>query len=137
MSIPTSTAQAATNEQVLRGAYEAFSTGDMATFTSYLDPKVVWTMPGKGVLAGEHRGIDGVTAFLGKVMEPTAGSWRVNVTHILTDDEGGAYVTRDSGDRDGKHIEADLVLHVTIRDGKWTDVREFIHDLRAWDDFWS
>jgi ketosteroid isomerase-like protein len=34
-------------------------------------------------------------------------------------------------------LEMDLVLRVDIRDGKWARVQEYIHDLYAWDDFWS
>jgi ketosteroid isomerase-like protein len=75
--------------------------------------------------------------FLGKVMQLTNGSLRPQVSNIVTDDDGAAFVTRDTAERDGKHLDALLVLHVTIRDGRWTSVREYIHDLYAWDDFWS
>lgn len=99
---------------------------------------VVWTVPGKGAIAGEHRGVEAVVAFLGKVMQLTNGTLRPQVSNIVTDDESGAFVTRDTAERgDGRKLDALLVLHVTIRYGKWASVREYIHDLYAWDAFWA
>jgi hypothetical protein len=71
-------------------------------------------------------------------MQVTNGTLRPSVSNIVTDDEGGAFVTRDTAERsDGKKLDALLVLHVTIRDVKWASVREYIHDLYAWDAFWA
>jgi len=40
-------------------------------------------------------------------------------------------------ERNGKRLDAGLVLDVTIRDRKWTEAREYVHELRNWDALWS
>jgi ketosteroid isomerase-like protein len=130
-------AKAKTNEDLMRQVLAAFQAGDMARFSTYLAPGVFWTVPGRSLLAGVHRGPDGVVAFLGKVMQLSGGTFRPDVHHILSGDDAAAYVSRDTAERHGKRLDARVLLHVSIRDGKWVEARDFIDDLYAWDAFWS
>jgi len=74
------------NRKLMEDMLAAFRAGDMAAFAANLAPDIVWVMPGKGLLAGEHRGPDGVVQFLGKVMQLTNGTLTVNPTAISTDE---------------------------------------------------
>ena len=48
------------NEEIARSAQEALSDGDMEGFLSHHADDVVVHFPGRGPMAGDHRGKDGV-----------------------------------------------------------------------------
>ena len=47
---------AAENVAAVRRGYEAFNTADMKTLTELFDESASWHTPGRGSLAGDHRG---------------------------------------------------------------------------------
>ena len=51
------------NEDRVRQGYEAFGKGDMDTLRSIMTPDVVHSVPGKSLIAGDHKGIDDVLGY--------------------------------------------------------------------------
>jgi ketosteroid isomerase-like protein len=46
-------------------------------------------------------------------------------------------IQRNSGERDGKHLDVDVCLLFQLKDGRVTEGWEHYRDLYAWDEFWS
>ena len=67
------------DEQAVRDLYAAFSAQDVAAMRQLFDPDVVWHQPGRSVLAGDHKGVDAVLAFFGRVAELSEGSFSVEL----------------------------------------------------------
>ena len=49
------------NEELLRNGYAAFEKGDLDTLRGLFADDIVWHSPGKGPLACDYRGIDGMS----------------------------------------------------------------------------
>jgi hypothetical protein len=133
----TDTGAAAANAAILRKAVDAFGSGDMAALTELFSPDLKWHVPGRGALGGDHIGRDAVFAFFGKAMELTNGTFRVNPLEIIGDEKGGVFIMKDTGERNGKKLDATQMIRVHVRAAKFVEVWEHSADLYAYDDFWS
>ena len=129
---------AAENEAAVRRGYEAFNTADMATLTEVFDEKASWHTPGKGPLAGDKKGRDATFVYFGELGGQTAGSFKAELQHLLTDDDDHVVgVHRNAGERNGKKLNVNCCLLFTMKDGKVVDGREHFDDVDAWDAFWA
>ncbi len=90
------------NEDLLRQGLEAFSKGDMEGVAALFADDVVWHTPGRGPLAGDHRGKDQVMSMLGKQAELTGGTFRAEAHDILANDEHGCCLPRSGPSEGGR-----------------------------------
>ncbi|HEX2022509.1 MAG TPA: nuclear transport factor 2 family protein, partial [Candidatus Thermoplasmatota archaeon] len=67
----------------VRALYAAFSARDPEAIAKVLADDAVWRVPGKNLLAGEHRGRAAVLAYLGRVRELSGGTFRAEVVEIM------------------------------------------------------
>jgi hypothetical protein len=125
------------NAMVLRRGYEAFDKGDVATLTEVFSGDVVWHQSGSSPISGEYRGRDAVLAFLGRLAALTGGTYRVELHDVLANDEHGVALSRETGSRQGKQLDALTVQVYHIRDGKVTEAWSSFQDPRRYDEFWS
>ncbi len=137
MTTDTANDVAKANVTIMRRAVDAFAAGDMATLTAAFSPELIWHIPGRSVIAGDHKGRDTVLALFGRMMEMTNGTLHVNAREIIGDDRGGVLITNDTAERNGKRLDVMLMLRVTIREGQFVEVWDHVGDLYAHDDFWS
>ena len=126
------------NAERIRELFAAFRRGDVTVISSVLDENVVWRFPGrKGKIAGEHRGRDGVFAFLGSVMQLTAGSFTLELENVIADDTHAVAFFTGHGAREGKTLRNPTCLKMRLSGDKVVEVSEFVWDLYDVDDFWS
>jgi len=126
------------NAAIIRRGYEAFNAGDMNTLTELFDESTLWRTPGRGPLAGDHEGREATFAFFGRLGQDTGGTFKAELRQVLADDDGRVVgIHHNSGERDGKHLDADCCLVFQLEDGRITEGVEHYRDLYAWDEFWS
>ena len=125
------------NEDLLRQGLEAFSKGDMEGVAALFADDVVWHTPGRGPLAGDHRGKDQVMSMLGKQAELTGGTFRAELHDILANDEHGVLLATVRAERGGKTWEDNGVLVFHIHNGKASEVWLHPGDQYAGDEFFS
>jgi len=125
------------NAAIIRRGYEAFISGDMETLTEIFDEGAVWHTPGRSSLAGDHPGRDATFAFFGRLGQESGGTFRVELQHLLADDERVVGIQRNIAERDGKQLNVDVCLVFQLKDGRVTEGWEHYRDLYAWDEFWS
>jgi ketosteroid isomerase-like protein len=125
------------NEELLRKGYDAFGRGDMATVQSLFAEDIVWHFPGKGPLAGDHKGVGEVMAWFGRSAEMSGGTLRVEVHDIVANNDHGVALTGVTAEREGKRYADNSVAVYHVRDGKVVEVWNHPGDLYAADDFWS
>jgi len=123
--------------ELLQRAYEAFAKGDLATLREVASEEGVWHVPGSGPLAGEYRGWDEVVTLFTRSAQMTGGTERIEVHDILANDEHGVALTRYTASREGKQLDMRIVNVFHVKDGKITEVWDFMEDLRVYDEFWS
>jgi uncharacterized protein len=124
------------NEDVIRRGYEAFNTGDMDTLRELFDPDIVWHVPGRNAISGDHRGPDAVLGFFGKVFEITGGTFRADLHDVTANDEHAAALHVARGQSQGKTLEDNNVVAFHVHDGKIVEAWHYFEDQYANDEFW-
>ncbi len=116
---------------VVRGTYEAFSTGDLeALFASFADDCVWVNHTPTSLFYGEHKGVDGLRAMVAKMGDV------MDVTHFelktLVADGDHAVALAEQGFTDkatGTAHSGPLIHFCEVHDDRITRVDEFEGDL--------
>ncbi len=126
------------NAELWRKGQEAFSRGDLDTVRSSWDDDIVYHFPGASPIAGDHKGKDGVLAFLAKVAEMSQGTFRISEVHdVLANDQHVVALLTMTATRKGKQLTWDQANIYHIRNGKTTEVWGVPVDQRALDELLS
>ena len=130
------------NATRLRQLFTSFQGGDLDAILTALPEAIaddaVWHFPGRsGRLAGAHRGRQAILDFLLQVQTLTAGTFHLELIDVVAGDEHAVVLFRGRGEREGRALDNPTCLHVRLRDGRAAELREFVWDLYAVDDFWK
>jgi uncharacterized protein len=125
------------NEELVRQGFEAFSKGDTEALGAFFADDAVWHTPGRGPLAGDHRGRDQVLSMLAKQMELTGGTFRGEPHDILANDEHAVLLVKVRAEREGKAWEDNGLVVFHIKNGKVSEAWLHPGDLYAGDEFLS
>jgi ketosteroid isomerase-like protein len=121
----------------LRQGYDAFAAGDLDTIRGLLDDNIIWHISGRSPLAGDYKGMDEVFGFFAKLAELSGGTFKIEVHAVLSDGEHSVALTRNTGERDGKRLDDNIVGVYHVTDGKVTEAWFHPGDAYATDEFWS
>jgi ketosteroid isomerase-like protein len=123
---------------LVRKGYAAFNSRDIETLKSILARDVVHHVPGTNELAGEHKGIDSVLGYYGKLGEMTDGTFRADL--VDTHGDGRNHVTavhQITATRNGiTRVSRGSILFTFLGD-KATDLLELRGDLAGDDAFFA
>lgn len=125
------------NVGVVRRFMAALDAGDRATARALLAEDARWTVPGRGPVAGDHRGADAVLDVDATLRRLSDGTLRHHVLIWLAAGPHAHAVTRQTAARHGVESGFDRAFVFTLRDGLITEVHAYTDDLYAVDDFWS
>lgn len=128
---------AAGNEAVVRRIFEAFASKQGFALRGLFSDDVVWTVPGRGVMAGVYRGRDEIFRFLARLPKETDGTYGSELTDVLASDDRAAALYRAHGTRRGRTLELDQVLLFRIEDGLVLEVLALPSDPGAFEAFWA
>jgi ketosteroid isomerase-like protein len=122
----------------IRDLFAAFRARDIDAIRDAISETAVWHFPGEtGRLAGSHSGHDGIFGFLARVSELTDGTFELDLEEVLANDRYAVAFFRGHGRRLGRELDNPTCLKIQIREGRMTEVWEFVWDLYAVDHFWS
>jgi ketosteroid isomerase-like protein len=126
------------NAAIVRRAYEAFNTADIATLAKLFDSNTSWHTPGRSSLAGDRKGRDAVFTQFGRYGGETRGTFRANLLNVLESEDGRAVaVHHTSAERNGRRLDVLCCIVFELHNGRILIGREHFYDLYAWDAFWS
>jgi uncharacterized protein len=126
------------NAEIVRRGYAAFNSADMKTLSELFHENASWHTPGRGRLAGDHKGREAVFAYFGRLAGETGGTFKATLRHLFRSDEGRVIGLHHNGaKRNGKNLDVVCCLFFELKDGRVISGREHIQDLYAWDEFWS
>jgi len=130
--------EAEKNAEIVRRGYQAFNSGDMKTLTELFDENASWHTPGRGVLAGEHKGRAAAFAYFGRLGGDTAGTFKATLQDLFTSKDGRVVgLHHNTAKRGGKSLDVHCCLVFELKDGLVVRGTEHIDNLYAWDQFWS
>jgi uncharacterized protein len=110
----------------------------MEAVAGLLGDDVVFHVPGTGANAGDHRGREGVFAFLDQAARLSGGTLRIRLHDVLVGDEYAAAVATYRATRPGRApLENNLVHLMRVEDGRV--VESWFHSRKLYevDEFWA
>jgi ketosteroid isomerase-like protein len=110
------------NEDLARKANDALSKGDLETFLALHTDDTVIHFPGRGPLAGDYKGKEGVTQLFQKQMEMLDGPPEIQGHDILANDEHIVVLNNVRAARKGQVLEQQQVVVVHPQGGKIAEV---------------
>jgi ketosteroid isomerase-like protein len=125
------------NAEVARRATEALSKGDMEGFLAQHTDDTVVHFPGRGPMAGDHRGKDGVAKMFQQQMQLLDAPPEIETHDILASDDHAVVLNKTRATRGGKIIELEQVVVMHVEGGKVREVWLHFSDQQAMDEFAS
>jgi ketosteroid isomerase-like protein len=107
----------------------------MDAFHQIFAEDITWHVPGRGPLAGDYKGIDGVIGYFGRSMELSGGTFRVEVHDVLANDAHVVGLHTSTGEREGKSLHDDGALVFHVGGGKVHEVWQLFGDMYASEEF--
>jgi ketosteroid isomerase-like protein len=128
---------AARNAALVRRIFAAFAHNEGFALRGLFAEDAVWSVPGKGVMAGVYRGREEIFRFLARLPKETDGTYGSELVDVLASDDRAAALYRARGTRYGRTLELDQVLLFRIEDGLVREVLALPSDPEAFEAFWA
>jgi ketosteroid isomerase-like protein len=123
------------NAALVRRGYQAFNTGDIASFMELLADDVVQHQPGNHPMAGDYKGRDAVLGFYGRLAAETNGTFRAELEQVLVNEQRVVTVHHSTAQRGGRTLDCRTSLLFELRDGRAVDIDTLDEDPTAWEEF--
>ena len=125
------------NVVLLKRAYAAFSKGDLDTIRDISTEDCVWRTPGYPHFEAEYKGRDGIIQYLTKLVELTDGTFKVEPTAFMADDDQVMVLSHVTASRLGRLLDAHAVHVYDVHDGKVFETTEFVSEPKKLEAFWA
>jgi ketosteroid isomerase-like protein len=90
------------NERLLRREYESRARDDLASLEPLFDEEIIWHVPGRNRISGTYRGRDEVFGYIRGRQGLANGTFRINVEHVLANDDYGLVIAWGQAERGGQ-----------------------------------
>jgi hypothetical protein len=128
---------AAANAAIVRQIFDAFARKEGLALRGLFADDAVWSVPGRGAMAGRYEGREAIFRFLAKLPKETDGTYGSELVDVLASDDRAAALYRARGARRGRTLELDQVLLFRIEDGLVRHVLALPSDPDAFEAFWA
>lgn len=128
---------AAENAAIVRRIFDAFARQEGLALRGLFAEDAVWSVPGRGVVAGVYEGREAIFRFLAKLPKETGGTYSSELVDVLASDERAAALYRARGTRHGRTLELEQVLLFRIDGGLVRRVLALPSDPDAFEAFWA
>lgn len=125
------------NEEVARSATQALSNGDIEGFLGHHADDIVVHFPGRGPMAGDFSGKDGVARLFQRQMELLDSPPAIETHDVLATDDHAVVLNKVRVTRGGQTLEQDQVVVLHIKGGKIAEVWLHFSGQQALDEFAS
>ena len=125
------------NEAIVRRIFDAFARKEGLALRGLFAEDAVWSVPGRGVMAGTYEGREAIFRFLARLPKETDGTYGSELVDVLASDERAAALYRAHGMRHGRSLELDQVLLFGIEGGLVRRVLALPSDPEAFEAFWA
>src|SRR4051812_45307293 len=119
------------NAERVRRGYEAFNRGDLAALAELMADEVVWHLPGRSAMSGDHKGREATFAYFGQLAERSAGTMRANLEHLVAEGETVVARQTNTARRGDKELHDPACLVFEMSGGRIVDAREYHYDQYA------
>ena len=128
-------------ESVVRRFHERqswfYSGGEAEPLLDLLDEQVVWHVPGRNAIAGDHRGRDAVMDYFRRRRELASATFTIQVRDVLAVGGTVVQVAGGTAERRGRRWTWDTVGIFRVADGRIAEGWLVPLDQAAFDEIWS
>ena len=128
---------AAENAAIVRRIFDAFARKEGLALRGLFAEDAVWSVPGRGIMAGDYEGREAIFRFLAKLPKETDGTYGSELIDVLASEDRAAAVYHARGTRHGRSLEHDQVLLFLIQGGLVRRVLALPSDPDAFETFWA
>jgi len=128
---------AAENAAIVERIFDAFARKEGLALRGLFAEDAVWSVPGRGVMAGTYEGREAIFRFLARLTKETDGTYASELIDVLASDDRAAALYRARGARHGRTLELDQVLLFDVDDGLVRRVLALPSDPNAFEAFWA
>ncbi len=114
----------------------AYAGGDLDALRSWLTEAVVWHVPGRSRIAGDHRGIDAVLAYFDTRRRMTDETFRIEVRGLSLVGDRVVQLAGGTAVVDGHEVSWETVGVFRVEDGRIAECWLVPFDLYAFDEIW-
>ncbi len=125
------------NAAIVRRGYDAFAAYDLEGIRDLFTDDAIFHIGGRNPLTGRYTGKDAVLGLLADLVSRSGGTYKSEVHDILANDDHAAALTHETGQREGRTLDDNLVAVYHMRDGKVSEGWFHPGDTYADDEFWS
>lgn len=125
------------NAALVRRVFDAFARREGLALRGLFAEDAVWTVPGRGVMAGTYRGREEIFRFLARLPKETDGTYGSELVDVLASGTRAAALYRARGTRHGRTLELDQLLLFRIENGLVREVLALPSDPDAFEAFWA
>jgi ketosteroid isomerase-like protein len=130
-----------TSEQVVREFHDrqrAFYTGgDAEPLRELLTDDVVWHVPGRNPIAGDHAGIDAVMDYFERRRALARATFKVHVREVASSGDVVFQLAGGTAELGGREVAWETVGVFRVSDGRIAEGRLVPFDQYLFDDLWS
>ena len=125
------------NAAVVRRIFDAFARKEGLALRGLFADDAVWSVPGRGVMAGIYEGREAIFRFLVKLPRETGGTYGSDLVDVLASESRAAALYRARGTRKGRALALDQVLLFRFENGLVQHVLALPSDPDAFEAFWA
>jgi uncharacterized protein len=130
-----------TSEQAVREFHERqgrfYAGGPIEPLREMLTDDVVWHVPGRNAIAGDHTGIDAVLDYFTRRRALASATFRVHVRAVLASGDLVAQLAGGTAELGGREVAWETVGVFQVRDGRIAEGRLVPFDQYLFDEVWS
>jgi ketosteroid isomerase-like protein len=130
-----------TSEELVREFHERqgrfYAGGDTEPLRELLTDDVIWHVPGRSPIAGDHEGIEAVTDYFERRRGLARATFRVHVREVLASDDLVIQLAGGTAELGGSDVQWETVGVFRTRDGKIAEGRLVPFDQYLFDEVWS
>jgi uncharacterized protein len=124
--------------ETVRRFYAAFAARDLETVRQCFAPDAIWHLPGRGAIAGDHRGWDAIRDdFLARVGPLSGGTLRAELIDVAVGVDYVVAVQHATADHDGRHLDVTACQLIRMEGQRIAEVWGHYSDQYAFDAFWQ
>jgi uncharacterized protein len=116
---------------------DAFNREDFEALAQLVDVDVVYRIPGRMPFAGEHRGVEAVTAALRLLRERSGGTITAEPRTVLTDGEHVIFTAHITAGHGGRTLDVVNAYDYRFAAGKLAEAQLFPGDLHHIEAFFA
>lgn len=129
------------SERVVREFHERqgrfYGGGDSEPLREMLTDDVVWHVPGRNPIAGDHTGIDAVMGYFERRRALARATFRVHVREVLASGDLVVQLAGGTAQLGGRDVAWETIGIFRVRDGKIAEGRLVPFDQHVFDQVWS